>query len=226
MGNINKENYTNLIIDIGVEYETFTHFHEVPLDSSEYFNTCWTKINFSQGVENEMVDLGILADPNWEYGDAEAATAGVFNLLESIGGIILNSMIILVIMRNPKIRQEYLTPSILSISVIDFFFSVYILPIMTTIFFTKDVPFTTGCKTYGYIGYSLWLSVALNLLGIGILRSYVIFFPQNVKQKRFQYACKLTPIGGWIIGFLTLFPTFLGKFGQFAIECRHRMQII
>ena len=215
-----QNNYSRSISDGHIEFETFHHYRKVSLNSSQYLDSCWTKINFSQGVTKMMLEKGILADPDFEYGNGEATTAGVFNLLQSIGGILLNGLIILVIMRNSKIRKEYLTPSILSIAITDFIFSIYILPIMTTIFLTHDVPFPDGCRSYGYIGYSLWLNAALSLLGIGILRSYVMFFPKNIIYKRFQYTCKLTPIVGLVFALLVSFPTYLGKLGQFGVECK------
>ena len=99
-------NYSRSTSDGHVEFETFHHYRRVSLNSSQYLDSCWTKINFSQGVTKMMLEKGILADPDFEYGNGEATTAGVFNLLQSIGGILLNGLIILVIMRNSKIRKE------------------------------------------------------------------------------------------------------------------------
>ena len=206
--------------NVGETFDMFTHFHEVPLLTSDYFNTCWTKIDF-------MTERYISDDPSFHYTYAQSVTEGVSNIVLSISGIILNLIVILAILRNKDIRKEYLTPSILSISCTDLFFSLLSIPALSIIALTGDVPFPSGCQFGSYVGYGLWLCSAFNLVGIAVLRCFAVYFPMKVRSIKFKYACKVLPIMGWIISFIALIPTLAGKFGRFGLECKSfRCQII
>ena len=205
---------------IGETFDRFTHFHEVPLLTSDYFNTCWTKIDFA-------TERYISEDPSFHYTNAQSVTEGVFNILLSISGIILNLLVILAILRNKEIRKEYLTPSILSISCTDLIFSMLSIPSLSIISLTGDVPFPSGCQFGSYVGYGLWLCSAFNLVGIAVLRCFAVYFPRKTSSNKFKYTCRVLPIMGWIISFFALIPTLAGKFGRFGLECKSfRCQII
>ena len=205
---------------IGETFDRFTHFHEVPLLTSNYFNTCWTKIDF------RTVRV-ISDDPSFHYTYAQSVTEGVFNIVLSICGIILNLLVILAILRNKEIRKEYLTPSIFSISCTDLIFSLSSIPSLSIISLTGDVPLPSGCQFGSYVGYGLWLCSAFNLVGIAVLRCFAVYFPMKVSSIKFKYACRVLPIMGWIISFIVLIPTLAGKFGRFGLECKSfRCQII
>ena len=70
------------------------------------------------------------------YSDVESNVAGVIFTIQSIAGSILNFLLIVALLRNPKIRKEYLTMTIVSISITDFLWSVWVLPNMSMRFFT------------------------------------------------------------------------------------------
>ena len=194
--------------------EIFRHYHPVPLNSSNYFNSCWTKLNFLNTTFKHS------SDPSYYYTYNQALTEGVLNSLLSISGVALNLIVIFVIMRNKEIRKEYLTPSFLSIAITDLMFSSVIIPALCIISFTEDVPFITGCLSLTYFGFALWLCSALNLVGIAVLRCFAVYFTRKVDTRGFTHTCRIIPLMGWITSFLVLIPTLVGKFGQFALECK------
>ena len=192
------------------------NFRPVPLQTSKYFNVCWTKLE-----PDDLEYRHFAENPGFSYSEEEATIAGVFNLLECCGGTILNTVVIAAISRSKDLRNEYLAPSFLSIAIIDLIYSVYILPMWVILFFTRDMPpLPYDCKMSSYFGYSLWLCSMFNLLGIALLRWFAISYYTKTDSRIFKYACKLTPIIGWMISFLFMLPTLLGKYGHFALECR------
>ena len=194
--------------------EIFRHYHPVPLNSSKYINTCWTKLNFLNSTFSHS------SDPSYYYTYNQAMTEGVLNSLLAISGVVLNLIVIFVIMRNSGIRKEYLTPSFLSIAISDLMFSSVIIPALCIVSFTEDVPFITGCPSLTYFGFALWLCSALNLVGISVLRCFAVYFSRKLDTRGFMHACRIIPLLGWVISFLVLIPTLAGKFGQFALECK------
>ena len=208
---------------MNVNYSTL-YFHEVALTSSNYFNSCWTTIEFLNDSGSKRVPT---PDTGFHYSTEEKVIWGSLNVIESLAGIILNFMVIFAVLGCSKLRKEYMTPSILSIATSDFLFSLITIPQMYITLFTEDIPYLTGCQLPGFIGYSLWLSTGLNLLGIAILRFVAVYFPKILKMKRFKYACVITPILGWILSAIFLLPTLSGIYGQFGLECRSfRCQLI
>ena len=184
-------------------------YQEVDFNSSNYFNMCWMKIN-SQTQLN---------DTSFAYSDVESITAGFFIALESIIGAFLNFIVILALVRSSDLRKEYLTPTIVSIAITDFLFSVIALPVLSLLFFMSDMPLTS-ITLYSFISYGLWFSSAWNLLGVSILRYIAVFYPKITKKEGFQRSVILIPVMAWIIPFLFLVPTLIGKYGQFGLECK------
>jgi len=191
------------------------HYIEVALTTSNYFNSCWTKINPIAPTIRALTE-----DPDFCYSDEVAITTGLFLTLEFIAGSILNFLVILAVLRSKDIRKEYLTPSILSIAITDFIFSAYVIPVSAIKFFSRDMPFPAVCEFTAFTAHSLWLLSALNLLGISVMRCFVVFFPWNITNKKFKYACRIWPVLSWIISFLAMLKPLLGKYGRFGLECR------
>ena len=76
-------------------------------------------------------------DTTFVYSDVESNVAGVIFTLQSIVGSILNFLLIVALLRNSKIRKEYLTKTIVSIAITDFIWSVWVLPNVSVHFFTR-----------------------------------------------------------------------------------------
>ena len=193
-------------------------YFEVALNTSNYFNSCWTNINTTEWGGRALTE-----DPDFVYSDAVAIMTGLFTTFESILGIVLNLLVILSVLRSKDIRKEYLTPSILSIAITNFIFSVYIIPLTAIKFFIGDMPLPTGCEFRSFIGHALWILSALNLFVIAVLRCFAVFFPLRTTNKSFYYVCSIWPLLNWIKSILVMLPTLLGINGRFGLECRSFM---
>ena len=208
---------------------TERHYFEVDIDSAKHFDKCWTKIDPKSEIgvrlsadpllEHSDSAHDLFHNPEFMYSETGAMTAGGFNTLQGIVGAILNCMIILAILRNTDLRKEYLTPCIFSIAITDFLFSISVLPVMAMTFFQKDFPLSFGCQSPAFIGYTLFLISALNLLVIAALRCFAVYFPRKTRTKPFVYICRTAPIFVWVMAILFMLPTLIGKFGQFGLEC-------
>ena len=194
------------------------HYFEVDLHTSKYFNSCWTNVN------PEALSYRVLTEnPGFCYSEAVAIMTGLFNMFESVVGVILNLLVILAALRNKDIRKEYLTPSILSIAVTDLILSAYVIPLTAIKFLSRDMPFPAVCEFGSFTGHVLWVLSALNLLGIAVLRCFAVFFPWKTKNKCFKYICRIWPLLSWIISIVVMLPTLLKKYGRFGLECRSFM---
>ena len=95
----------------------FEKYEEISLFNSSYFNSCWLlmdgKLNSS---EDYYYDLWIPAP--------YSVIAAVVLSSISIVGSVLNALVITSLLRNSDIRKGYLTPSIVSIVITDFLYSV------------------------------------------------------------------------------------------------------
>ena len=196
--------------------DSVSHFEIVKFNSSKYFDTCWMKINTS----NTTSPLFSSHDTKFVYDETESMLAGYVSLLESILGSILNALVILTSLRNKKLQKEYLTPSIISISLADLLFCMISLPGIALHFLLRDAPYLLGCSFHGCILYGLWLCSAWNLFGVAILRYIAIYFPNKTDGKIFQRTCKVVPMMAWALSILQLMPTLIGEYGQFGLQCK------
>ena len=185
-------------------------YYNVTSNSSRYFDTCWMK------------DRSI--DTSYVYSETESIIGGTLSTFVSIGGAILNFLVILVYLRSSNLRREYLTPSVVSIAITDLLFSAYPAPVMALGYFGRNMSLLSGCQVFAFSTYGLWSCSGLNHVGVAILRCVAVYFPRKTGDKPFQYACKLIPILGWIISILCLLPTLIGHYGQFDLEIRPTRQ--
>ena len=98
---------------------------ELSLGSSNDYGTCWTQVNASLTKnELEMMATSFLytEDPS------ASIAAGVYLVIKSIAGAVFNSIVFLVLVKNKYLRMDYLTPSIVSMSIADFLFSIIVIP--------------------------------------------------------------------------------------------------
>ena len=184
-------------------------YHEIYFNTSNYFEKCWIKTN--QSTLNLTVDI-YLPEP-------QASIAAFVIAMQSIAGIVLNLLVIASLLRNKQLRNTYLTPSIVSIAITDWLFSI-LLVVSFLYNAIRDMALPTGCQPYQYIFYVLWMCSALNLLGIAGLRCLMVYFPRKAQGAKFQQASKIIPILAWVVSFLWLLPTSIGKYGQFGLDCK------
>ena len=195
--------------------ENVSYYLEVPFNSSKYFTTCWIKIDPASNSSSLQS-----IDPSFAFSSTESLIAGLVNAFQSTGGTILNLLVFLAVLRSPKLRKEYLTPSIISIATTDVLFSLYTLSVHSLHWFTGDMPLPYGCQFFAFVMYVLWLCSAFNLLGVAILRCVAVYFPWKAKTKTFQHIGKAVPVMAWILSSLWLTPTLIGSYGRFGLECQ------
>ena len=185
-------------------------------NTSKYFECCWLMVDPKKSIE--AIES---KDPSFVYSMAESTVSGLLAMLLSIVGAILNFLVICAIRRSRALRKEYLTPSILCLSIIDFVFSVYILSVRSLLGFTRDMPLFTGsCDIFAFVAFSLFQGSVLNLLGISTLRCIAVCFPNTFRSNKFQLASKLVPPTIVLLGLLNLLPILLHKNGRFGFECK------
>ena len=113
----------------------------------------------------------------------------------------LNSLVIVSLIRSAEQRKGYLTPSIVSIAVTDLIFSIVGGIYGSTHLFMIDVSLPHECQAVSLIYYVLWMCSALNLLGIAVLRCVLVYYPRNAKNEVFGKATKAVPIMTWVVSF-------------------------
>ena len=197
------------------ENQSFCYYNSPINDSNLSFDHCWMKVD-SQANSTRLTS----SNPDLVYSVIETNLGGVISTILSICGILLNSVIIFGIARSPDLRQEYLTPTIISIALTDLIYSIINLPIQANFFFKRDQP--VGCDFYNFCGYVLWFCSAFNLLVIAILRVIAVSFPKKLKNpySPMAHSKKILPIFAWIFSAVLWIPTLTQRFGRFGVECK------
>ena len=187
----------------------------VTINTSKYFDQCWLKVD-----PCSTFPLVRSTDPSFVFSDTESILFGVYDIFLSVFGSAMNLLVILAILRSSELRKEYLTPSILSITLNDFSFSISTILVMSLMGLTKDLPLPYGGAWFGFVTLGLWQGSIFNLLAIALLRCVAVFFPQILQTKSFKRACIIAPILAWLFAFITLVPVLSRQYGQFGFICK------
>ena len=191
-------------------------FHSINGSSFSSTETCWMRIDSNS--TNEFLRS---TDPGLAVSSIVSTIAGTINILQCIFGICLNALVIWILLSRRSVRKEYLAPSLLSISITDFIFSAYNLPISASLYLNREHPLSSkGCGVYAIITFGTYFCSALNLFGISFLRTIAVYSSNMTKSTKFRYICILTPITGWIVALLLFLPSAIGRWGQFGLECK------
>ena len=102
-----------------------SHYHLVKLTTSEYNDYCYLKVDGNK--LNNITD--------YCYSHAESLMAGVGATLQSVAGVTLNILVILALLKTKSVRNEYITPAIVSLIVTDLLFSMFTLPMLAARYF-------------------------------------------------------------------------------------------
>ena len=188
-------------------------YKSISFKDSAYFNTCWVETSGEEYAETENLGMSSL------YSKATLAAAGTITGIESFAGVILNAIILIILIRSSELRNEYLTPSIISIALTDFLFCLISLPILSLHFFMEDW-ILSSCTFITFLNLALWYCSAMNLLGIAVLRCIGVYFPGKTKTKTFVNASRVTPCLAWVISFVSLIPSLNPRYGRYGIECQ------
>ena len=96
--------------------ENISHYHLVNLSGpEEYYNKqCYLKVDVNSVLNN---------NPAYCYSTAVSVFGGLGAMVQSMLGSFLNLVVILALMKDARLRKEYLTPSIISLVATDFIYS-------------------------------------------------------------------------------------------------------
>ena len=98
---------------------------KVQFNSSSNGKFCWWTLKSSE------------VDTSPAYSNGQSDIAGVVFMLWSIPGSILNLLLIVALLKNTKIRQEYLTKTVTSIAITDFLWNIIWCPVVSLRYFTR-----------------------------------------------------------------------------------------
>ena len=180
----------------------------------DYRPVCWMQTD-SYPIQFEIR----IDDGSFIHSKIDSIIGGIGTGLISIGGTFLNILIIIILLRSSKLRNEYLTPFIVSMSMADFGYSVFALPFQCIRYFTKTWP-EIDCSTYAFMSYSLWNCSAWNLLGIALIRCIVVSGSKIKDTEHLSLICKTISIMAWFLSFLSFMPTYLEIYGIFGLQCK------
>jgi hypothetical protein len=194
---------------------TYPYYVSVPINisSSENHDSCWMRCDASYPPE-------YYNDTDFLLSESQTTLAGILATVACIPGAILNFLIILAIIRSPDLRKEYLAPSVASITVTDFLFSVYVLAASSRHNINREYHYPEGCNFFGIMSWGLWMVSAFNLIGIAGLRCFAINFPRRTKNKSFQYCCTIIPVLAWVTTLVFFLPSLTQQYGRFGLQCR------
>ena len=187
----------------------------VKLNSSEYFDQCWLHVDPSS-----TIPIVRSTDPSFVYTRTESIIFGVGYIPLSIMGSVLNLLVMLAILKSPELRKEYLTPSIFSIALNDFIFSICTIPIASLLGLMRDLPLPFGGEFYGFVTLGLWQGSIFNLLSVAMLRCIAVFCPKICRTKTFELACIIAPALTWIFSMIILLPVLARQYGHFGFVCK------
>ena len=116
--------------NLGVRMGDTKGAYNISFNSSNYNDVCWWTLEEQPTsiTENDLKDA---------YSEVTSYMAGTVTVIQSVIGAILNLLLIIALLKNSKLRTQYLTKSIVSILVTDFVWSVSFLPLMTLRFFAR-----------------------------------------------------------------------------------------
>ena len=196
------------------ENQRFCHY-KTTMNFSLSFDHCWMKVDY----RSNFFPMNS-TNPALVYSEEATVLGGVISIILSVCGLILNSVVIFGIAKSPELQKEYLTPTIISISLTDWIFSIINLPIQANFFITRDQP--VGCNFYNFFGYVLWFCSAFNLVVIAILRVIAVSFPKKLKNpySPLAHSKAILPLLAWIFSTILWIPTLTQHFGRFGVECK------
>ena len=187
----------------------------VKINTSEYFDQCWLHVDPSS-----TIPIVRSTDPSFVFTPTESIIFGIGYIPLSIMGSVLNLLVMLAILKSPGLRKEYLTPSIFSIALNDFIFSICTIPIASLSGLMRDLPLPFGGEFYGFVTLGLWQGSVFNLLSVAMLRCIAVFCPKICRTKKFESACIIAPVLTWVISMATLLPVLTRQYGYFGFVCK------
>ena len=106
------------------------HYHWVNITDSPYNEQCWMPLD-GNSTSNPVLSN----ETGYAYTGITTVWAGLGTCIESVFGVVLNGLVIMALLKNPKLRKEYLTPAIVSLALTDFLYSWHLLLPLSIHFF-------------------------------------------------------------------------------------------
>jgi len=167
-----------------------------------------------------------LDNHDFVFGQGASVFASVFAAIFSVTGFGLNLLVIVSLLLYRRTREHVTTPFIVSLSISDFIYSAFILPIFSIRFATRASPICgTLCKLFPVIFYGNMAASLLSLTMVTLNRVCMLFFPAKVKKifRKKTIGIHEVPINSiliilacWIIPFALVFSFYLqGRTGLF-----------
>ena len=155
--------------------------------------------------------------------DIESYLFHAFTYLLCLIGLISNGLIGIVSIKDKVLRNENITPAIISLVVANFAFFLDAL-IFKIFSYSSDYTFRQqiACKLVTPFGYGLVLCSLFSILGIGICKLIKLHFLMTVNEENFRRICTFAAGLAWIVSFVVSFPTSIGRWGQIDFECNSR----
>ena len=107
--------------------QNISHYHLVDLHNAS-MTKCYLKVDMLSKLDYS---------PDYIYSNGESILGGLGATFQSIAGTILNTLVIVALLKNKSLRQEYLTPVIVSLSITDLVFSTVTLPMLADHYFSQ-----------------------------------------------------------------------------------------
>ena len=146
-------------------------------------------------------------------------------ILLCLFGMIVNSLIGIVSIKDKALRSENITPAIISLVGANFLYCLTGLFFLLFYALSSDLTFRRQivCELVAAFGYGLMLCSIFNILGIGICKFIRLYFLTTVNEGNFHRACIFAAGLAWIVSFVVAFPTVIGQWGQVTVECNSRL---
>jgi hypothetical protein len=121
---------SNHTICHGHECHNISHYHLVNLtgSSNTSMTECYLKVNLDSTLDDGT---------SYVYTTTESVIAGIGSTILAIVGTFLNFLVILALLRCNKLREEYLTPSVVSLATTDLLYSMLTLPMLAMRYFVQ-----------------------------------------------------------------------------------------
>ena len=116
--------------DFGFRLGNTKGAYNISFSSSDFNDVCWWTLEAQSAsiMQNDSTAV---------HSDVTSYIAGTVTAIQSVIGVILNLLLIIALLKNSKLRTQYLTKAIVSILVTDLIWCVSILPMFSLRFFAR-----------------------------------------------------------------------------------------
>ena len=198
--------------------------------SDSYNNYCYLKTRFTMVTDNVTdYPVGITDshcplwkyNTEWVYSPAQELTVLLISTPVSIMGSFLNFLVILTLLKTPKLRKEIISPFIVSLATTDYIYSTLTIPMFIARFSLRGWPFGEAlCRMFPLFDTTLVACTLWNLLSMTVIRFVCVYYPMEVRQQTFKSRCTLLIPLAWLAAYLPGLIPLSGLYNINGMECR------